>query len=75
MLSANEIRNTLQAVVWMYLSAEVRRKRVNRYCIGYERHVNSSHQLWCDTVGRNAFKPRPVLGGHSFHQSWVSCLV
>ena len=64
MLSADEIRNALQAVVWMYLSAEVRHKMVKQYCAGYEWRFDSSNRRWCDTVGRNAFKLRPVLGGH-----------
>lgn len=60
MLSADDIRNMLAAVVWMYLIAEVRYTAVKQYCTGYE-------WLWCDTGGRSAFKLRPVLGGHNFH--------
>ena len=50
MLSADEIRNALQAVVWMYLSAEVRHKMVKQYCTGYEWRFDSSNRRWCDTV-------------------------
>lgn len=60
MLSADDIRNMLAAVVWMYLIAEVRYTTVKQYCTGCE-------WLWCDTGGRNAFKLKPVLGGHNFH--------
>lgn len=36
MLSAEEIRNMLEAVVWMYLIAEVRYTMVRQYCTGCE---------------------------------------
>lgn len=45
MLSAEEIRNMLEAVVWMYLIAEVRYTMVRQYCTGCE-------WLWCDTGER-----------------------
>lgn len=42
MLSAEEIKNMLEAVVWMYLMAEVRYMTVRQYCTAYE-------WLRCDT--------------------------
>lgn len=72
MLGSDELRNTLQAVAWVYLSAEVRHKTVKQYCTGYKWLFDRCNQLHCDIVGGNAFKLRPVLGGHNFHQSWGS---
>lgn len=68
MRSAHDIRNMLAAVVWMYLIAEVRCTTVKQCCTDCE-------WLHCDNGGRNAFKPRLVLGGHNCHWSQVSSLM
>lgn len=48
MLSADEIRNMLQAVVWLYLSVEVGHKMVKQYFTAYKWCFDSSNQLWYD---------------------------
>lgn len=68
MLGADEMRNMLKAVVWLYLIAKVRYTTVKQFCTGYE-------WLQCDTGGRNAFKLTPCLGGHNFHWSQVSSIM
>lgn len=45
MLGTDEIRNMLQAVVWVYFSAEVRDKMVKQYCTGCVWLFDTSNQL------------------------------